>query len=326
VRARTFNKGVIYLKDRVSTKPGRVLIKPESGAEYYAVLTRADEPSQEGTPLNKATFLTDAVAALLGLTTGDPTPNAAFSALYALITQEPELNPLAEFAYRQAKSGSTGLNEVLASTALLDIMFSTASVVAEIVGDTEFITALAASDTAMQKIAANASVMAALAQNSAAMTIFMASNVACTRLGASATAMAAIAAYSAAMNALYAAPSANKAKYANSTAWSYLQNSSYKKSVTAAASTSAAAIICLSNAMVLGYSYAVGASQSFTTTVTSSMTTGTAPPAQTFVNQGSSSLCGNVSWSTYNLASFYTVTAPILTSTSQLRSIGVTYI
>lgn len=57
------------MMDRVSTDPGRVLVVPE-GEEmqsYYATLYRADNPTQEGTPLNKATFLKDATAALYGL-------------------------------------------------------------------------------------------------------------------------------------------------------------------------------------------------------------------------------------------------------------------
>ena len=53
--------------DRVSANPGRVLITPESGEAYYATLTRADNPTVEGTPLNKSTLLTDATAALFGL-------------------------------------------------------------------------------------------------------------------------------------------------------------------------------------------------------------------------------------------------------------------
>lgn len=49
--------------DRVPTKPGRMLITPENGgAPYYATVTRADEPVQEGTPLNKNTLLSDATA------------------------------------------------------------------------------------------------------------------------------------------------------------------------------------------------------------------------------------------------------------------------
>ena len=53
--------------DRVSTKPGRVLISPEDGkAAFYATMARADEPTQEGNPLNKATLLSDATAAMFG--------------------------------------------------------------------------------------------------------------------------------------------------------------------------------------------------------------------------------------------------------------------
>lgn len=63
--------------DRVSANPGRVLITPESGEPYYATLTRADNPTVEGTPLNKSTFLTDATAALFGLGS-DAVPDEVF--------------------------------------------------------------------------------------------------------------------------------------------------------------------------------------------------------------------------------------------------------
>ena len=54
--------------DRVPVNPGRVLITPENGAAaYYATMTRADNPTQEGTPLNKNSLLKDETAALFGL-------------------------------------------------------------------------------------------------------------------------------------------------------------------------------------------------------------------------------------------------------------------
>lgn len=53
------------MKDRTPQNPGRVLITPENGAAaYYATLTRADNPTQAGDPLNKATLLKDSTAAL----------------------------------------------------------------------------------------------------------------------------------------------------------------------------------------------------------------------------------------------------------------------
>lgn len=56
------------MQDRVPVNPGRVLIKPENGsASYYATMTRADNPTQEGTPLNKASLLKDSTAAKFGL-------------------------------------------------------------------------------------------------------------------------------------------------------------------------------------------------------------------------------------------------------------------
>lgn len=48
------------MKDRIPTKPGRVLLTPEDGSTpFYATMERADEPTQEGTPLNKSTLLSD---------------------------------------------------------------------------------------------------------------------------------------------------------------------------------------------------------------------------------------------------------------------------
>lgn len=44
----------------------------------YVTLERADEPAEEGTPLNKATFLKDETAKALELKTTDPTPDDAF--------------------------------------------------------------------------------------------------------------------------------------------------------------------------------------------------------------------------------------------------------
>lgn len=57
------------MKDRVPVNPGRVKITPEGGSAYYATMVRADNPTQEGTPLNKASLLKDTTAALYGLGT-----------------------------------------------------------------------------------------------------------------------------------------------------------------------------------------------------------------------------------------------------------------
>lgn len=55
------------MQDRVPLYPGRVKLTPVSGQENTYDMVRADEPTQEGTPLNKASLLTDATAALFGL-------------------------------------------------------------------------------------------------------------------------------------------------------------------------------------------------------------------------------------------------------------------
>lgn len=68
------------MKDRVSLYPGRVKLVPVSGQENTYDMVRADEPTQEGTPLNKSSLLTDATAALFGLGSG-AVPNDVLNVL-----------------------------------------------------------------------------------------------------------------------------------------------------------------------------------------------------------------------------------------------------
>ena len=68
------------MKDRVPTYPNRVILNPVAGQENTYDIVRADEPQQEGTPINKATLLDDTTAEKLGLT-GDPTVNQALAAI-----------------------------------------------------------------------------------------------------------------------------------------------------------------------------------------------------------------------------------------------------
>ena len=56
------------MKDRIPLYPGRVKLNPVSGQANTFDLTRADQPTQEGTPLNKASLLKDTTAALFGKT------------------------------------------------------------------------------------------------------------------------------------------------------------------------------------------------------------------------------------------------------------------
>lgn len=68
------------MKDRVPRYPGRVTLTPVSGQANTYDMVRADQPTQEGTPINKDTLLKDTTAAALGLT-GDPTVDDAFARL-----------------------------------------------------------------------------------------------------------------------------------------------------------------------------------------------------------------------------------------------------
>ena len=71
------------MQDRIAMSPGRVLITPESGEPYYATMTRADNPTQEGTPLNKANLLSDAAETALFGSAADRTVNDAFMGIGA---------------------------------------------------------------------------------------------------------------------------------------------------------------------------------------------------------------------------------------------------
>lgn len=60
-------------------------LEPVVGQANTYDLTRADQPAQEGTPLNKASLLSDATAALMGLDAA-ATPDGAFAALAGKMT------------------------------------------------------------------------------------------------------------------------------------------------------------------------------------------------------------------------------------------------
>ena len=66
--------------DRVPLYPGRVKLTPVSGQTNTYDMARADEPTQEGTALNKVNLLSDATAAMFGLGV-DGVPNDALSVL-----------------------------------------------------------------------------------------------------------------------------------------------------------------------------------------------------------------------------------------------------
>ena len=50
------------MTDRIPTYPGRVKLEPVTGQTNIYTISMADQPSVAGTPLNKATLLTDAAA------------------------------------------------------------------------------------------------------------------------------------------------------------------------------------------------------------------------------------------------------------------------
>lgn len=66
------------MKDRIAKYPGRVKLTPVPGEDGVYDMSRADQPTEVGTPLNKGSLLSDETAAALGLSEENPTVNDAF--------------------------------------------------------------------------------------------------------------------------------------------------------------------------------------------------------------------------------------------------------
>ena len=77
------------MQDRVPTpgQEGRVLITPESGSPFYATVEMADNPTQPGTPWNKASALQDDTAALYN-ENALSVPDDIFRALSTLVPND----------------------------------------------------------------------------------------------------------------------------------------------------------------------------------------------------------------------------------------------
>lgn len=67
------------MKDRIVEYPHRYQMVP-AGEDFYDLLPAPGHVTQEGTPINKATLLSDSTAAALGLA-GDPTVDNALNAV-----------------------------------------------------------------------------------------------------------------------------------------------------------------------------------------------------------------------------------------------------
>ena len=76
------------MQDRISLYPGRVKLTPVSGQDNVYDMTRQDNPTTEGTPLNKSTLLTDEVAETLGLDPATATPSQAINAVAGKATDK----------------------------------------------------------------------------------------------------------------------------------------------------------------------------------------------------------------------------------------------
>ena len=98
------------MQDRVSTYPNRWKLTPVAGQTNVYDFERADEPVVAGTPLNKATFLTnEAAAAIAALAGSTPTlPTEALAAIASVI-QDMDAGTIAHVEYGSyAGTGTSG--------------------------------------------------------------------------------------------------------------------------------------------------------------------------------------------------------------------------
>ena len=100
------------MQDRVPLYPGRVTLTPVSGQANTYDLTRADQPTQEGTQLNKASLLKDATAALFGKT------NAAVpDDILSLLSK----SALAQVSGKYTRHVGTNADRLVGSTMTLNV-------------------------------------------------------------------------------------------------------------------------------------------------------------------------------------------------------------
>lgn len=82
------------MKDRVPQDPGRVKITKSDGSVEYVTIERADNPTQEGTPLNKKTLLSDSrVATLWPIAASRPSEPTVSDALGMMVAQVGNSDP-----------------------------------------------------------------------------------------------------------------------------------------------------------------------------------------------------------------------------------------
>lgn len=73
------------MKDRTPRYPGRVQMVPVSGKPNTYDMIRADEPEEEGTPINAATLLTEETAAKFEISPDNATPEEVFHKVGVLL-------------------------------------------------------------------------------------------------------------------------------------------------------------------------------------------------------------------------------------------------
>lgn len=113
----------LEILDRVPTKPGRVLITPEDGSSpFYAVMSRADEPEQEGTPINKELLDNMTKATNVGVSTevqellGANNVDDGLKNVPNLLSDYAKIQLIREFTVNSTSGGSGSLGTVASET------------------------------------------------------------------------------------------------------------------------------------------------------------------------------------------------------------------
>ena len=100
------------MQDRVSLYPGRVKLAPVSGQENTYDMVRADEPTQEGTPLNADSLLKVATAELYGLGAAAVPDNVLALIKRMIDSNYSELSSLANSKAKIVTGSYAGTNSV----------------------------------------------------------------------------------------------------------------------------------------------------------------------------------------------------------------------
>ena len=139
------------MKDRVSLYPGRIRLIPVEGQDNVYDLVRADEPIEEGTPLNKANILKDSTIQKY-VNANINVPDDVFNYLGNYAEYWWKLTSLGTTKYRELKVPTTGSDKLKVYNQTYYDSISVNEDTGEITGDGEGIKITTQSDTQLASL------------------------------------------------------------------------------------------------------------------------------------------------------------------------------